>query len=582
MTNKKFKLCITMAGAVSAGAYTAGVLDYLLETLELWEKAKEENKKIGKGNPGYNDSIPMHEVEIDVISGASAGGITGTLALLNLLDKNYTPYNKDNPNGEYNRFYQSWVKMADDEKETTLSKMLHRDDIQPKQKPESLLNTKAIETIAKRALVVNDKTDYPNYVSKNLDLILTISNLRGINFKVDFDGRTHTNSGTTITNHGGFFRYKTVNTDFPDRGIPKHSDSLYHVLDLDNETDISTLRNATLSTSAFPIGLKSRQLNIYTEYLRRYPKYLFGKNRLHAISPILKNEKLYHFNSIDGGLINNEPYGIALKVMHEKNTYITEKGNTNYAVIMVDPFPNLNNKEEDYTPKSDIISVAKGMFNALRNQVMFNQDGILEALSLADRTRFLIAPIRKEKKEEKWKRAKKDLASAPLNGFAGFLDASFREHDFKLGRQNCQTFLRYYFAVKNDNIETRLQSAPTNEAKERFCFSVPPKDPNGEQFFPIIPDMRVLNAFNDISDKENYGTDAKIHYPEFPKFNSITFEKAFKKPIKKRISYVVKGLSNSSMLTFAFNRLFKNKAYTFIKNTIESEMEEAELLKSKK
>ena len=36
-----FHLGIAMAGAVSAGAYTAGVLDYLFETLERWEKEKQ-------------------------------------------------------------------------------------------------------------------------------------------------------------------------------------------------------------------------------------------------------------------------------------------------------------------------------------------------------------------------------------------------------------------------------------------------------------------------------------------------------------------------------------------------------------
>ena len=36
----EFKLGINMAGAISAGAYTAGVLDFLMEALEEWEKAK--------------------------------------------------------------------------------------------------------------------------------------------------------------------------------------------------------------------------------------------------------------------------------------------------------------------------------------------------------------------------------------------------------------------------------------------------------------------------------------------------------------------------------------------------------------
>jgi hypothetical protein len=36
-----FHLGLTMAGAVSAGCYTAGVMDYLFEALDLWERAKK-------------------------------------------------------------------------------------------------------------------------------------------------------------------------------------------------------------------------------------------------------------------------------------------------------------------------------------------------------------------------------------------------------------------------------------------------------------------------------------------------------------------------------------------------------------
>jgi hypothetical protein len=35
-----FRVGINMAGAISAGAYTAGVLDFLTEALDAWYKAK--------------------------------------------------------------------------------------------------------------------------------------------------------------------------------------------------------------------------------------------------------------------------------------------------------------------------------------------------------------------------------------------------------------------------------------------------------------------------------------------------------------------------------------------------------------
>jgi len=76
---------------------------------------------------------------------------------------------------------------------------------------------------------------------------------------VDFDksGRS-SSAGTVITNHGGFFRYKLNNDEFSP-GIPDNEDALYYVLDFKNPQDIQYLKDATLSTAAFPIGLKSRE-----------------------------------------------------------------------------------------------------------------------------------------------------------------------------------------------------------------------------------------------------------------------------------------------------------------------------------
>ena len=48
--NDTFYLGLTMAGAVSAGAYTGGVLDYIFEVLDKWEKAKTGELQI----PGFN------------------------------------------------------------------------------------------------------------------------------------------------------------------------------------------------------------------------------------------------------------------------------------------------------------------------------------------------------------------------------------------------------------------------------------------------------------------------------------------------------------------------------------------------
>ncbi|MFN4091104.1 MAG: hypothetical protein ACK4QW_18945, partial [Alphaproteobacteria bacterium] len=67
----EFHIGLCMAGAISAGAYTAGVVDFLVQALDEWEKARRETP----------DAVPLHRVVVPVVTGASAGGITGALAL---------------------------------------------------------------------------------------------------------------------------------------------------------------------------------------------------------------------------------------------------------------------------------------------------------------------------------------------------------------------------------------------------------------------------------------------------------------------------------------------------------------------
>lgn len=567
----KFKICLTLAGAVSAGSFAGGVMDYLLETLELWEKAKIKNRNLGLNHPKYDASIPMHDVEIDVISGSSAGGITGALTLLNMVDDSYQPVNKDNPLGKNNRFYQSWVEMGDDAKSDTFEKMLSNTDIKKGEKPEALLNSEPIDAIANNALNIKKLQPYPSYISDSLDLILTTTNLRGLNFNISFGGNDQSNS--VITSHAGFFRYKLANSIYQ-RGIPD-GDALYYVLDLNNLKDMGYLKEATLSTAAFPIGLKSREVAISKKYVERYPHYLFGDKL--GIAPVLNDNPIYKFNSIDGGLINNEPFAIALKVLKEKNLAAVLKDR--YTVIMVDPFPNKDNDTEPENPGRDLISIAKGMFKALRNQTMFNQDGILDALDQSNHTKYLIEPVRKIQSQGKMGRAENDLASAPFSGFAGFLDKSFRQHDYQLGRQNCQSFLRYYFGVPEPDIQARLGNYPQEAAFKRFSYNEIQDEQNSPLFLPIIPDMRVLQASINKYDLDNFGIDAELKYPAYPSIAQKNFEQKYKALLKKRIEVVSNALVDNFFFSIV-NRLFiRSKLYNKLRELIASELKDAGLLK---
>jgi hypothetical protein len=60
-------------------------------------------------------------------------------------------------------------------------------------------------------------------------------------------------------------------------------------------------------------------------------------------------------------------------------------------------------------------------------------------------SRFLVAPMREGVAGER------SLASGGLGGFLGFFSRAYREHDFLLGRRNCQSFLRDWFLLPVDN-----------------------------------------------------------------------------------------------------------------------------------
>lgn len=567
MHQTPFKICLTMAGAVSAGAYTAGVIDYLLETLELWEEAKVRNRNIVEKYPdtyldhGYDASIPMHEVQLEVLSGASAGGITGTLTLISLLEK------RANAKPNY-KLYDAWVNMADEDGEDTLSKMLSNSDIEKYGEVRSLLNSLPIEEIADRALDLKELGAFPSYVSNNLDLVLTISNLNGIQYRIKFKG-TDDDAGTVITNHAAFYRYRVANEEMQS-GVPEKK-GLYYVLDLKEDKDRNYLKFASLSTSAFPIGLEPRDGSVDQKYVERYSKYLFAERENIEVQNI-DREQDFKFVAVDGGLINNEPFGFALKILKEKYEDIEESGA--YAMIMINPFPNY--RDEPDTIKKDLLSIARNVFVTLRNQVMFKQDDILKAIDDTNSTQFLIAPVGKE--IEGAEKVSNALACGALAGFSGFLSKEFREHDFHLGRQNCQSFLRYHFAILLEEVSAKFHIETNETIIDRFSFTTPPGTTDGKRFFPIIPDMKVLRAFDEQFDVVTYGEAAKLVYPKLPCFSMSHFKEEYGKQVKGRINGIIKHYVESKAARAVLTTWGTRRIYNRLMDLIEDALRKGGLV----
>ena len=63
-----FEFALVLGGTVSAGAYTAGAVDFLVEALDCLSKAQHEGR------------APQHKVRLKLIAGTSGGGVNAAIA----------------------------------------------------------------------------------------------------------------------------------------------------------------------------------------------------------------------------------------------------------------------------------------------------------------------------------------------------------------------------------------------------------------------------------------------------------------------------------------------------------------------
>jgi hypothetical protein len=196
-------------------------------------------------------------------------------------------------------------------------------------------------------------------------------------------------------------------------------------------------------------------------------------------------------------------------------------------VILIDPFPTVTNASQDYKysqPENyTLTGQALKLLGAFRHQSAFKQEDLLNGLEMEE-NKFLIYPV---------KRKYYYLACGEIGGFSGFLKKSFRQHDYQLGRKNCQAFLRYYFGEDADKVQTITNTRFTPEQLDKWSYNVnygQPEKP--EKFkFPLIPDMLMLNV-------KAYDKPEEIKNPEYDglttaEMNQITDS------IDKRISKIV-------------------------------------------
>lgn len=534
---------LCMAGAVSAGAYTAGVMDFLIEALEEWEKQKKS------GDP----DIPTHQVKIPVIGGASAGGMTGIITA-NGIQNEFKPIrnNEDLKLAEENPFYDAWVNLSHDD---MFAALLSLKDIQRDKKVKSLFNSDFIDQVAEKSIRPRKnqpKAERP-YFSSNLKVFTTLTNLNGIASHQEFNANIE-KSSYYIFKHSDYACFEINSKNYKNDGwVP---------LDFSNEEQRKLAIQAAKATGAFPLGLKARPVQRKSKWV--------NDNLWHKEITKLEDVKGENYETLnaDGGTINNEPFELLRDALNESvglNEDDSDYSKIKSTILMIDPFPSETPNED---PKKDgILYVVGSLFTTMINHLRFEPKRLADSHDPNDASKYLIAPVRYLKDKEKIE-GEKAISCGFMEGFGGFIHKDFRVHDFFLGRANCEQFLREHFTIpKEANNPIITEGYKDVEDLEKYTSK------NGK--------LQIIPVFKNREDKEYIPEFSKGEY--WPRIEASEIEK-YKYLIKKRIGKITMNLVKLRMrdylLLWVGNRAFiRRRGAKVMMEWIKKEMKDWDLLK---
>lgn len=442
-----FEIALVLGGTVSSGAYTAGVLDFLFEALDAWTDARDQK------DPG----VPRHNAVIRIIAGTSGGGVNAAIAARALAYR-FQPVSRATPAAvaATNPFYDTWVNRL------TLDGMLLTEDLDaPNSTPVSLLNGKAIDRAAAALIAFTGAEAPPRpWLAQPLRLILTVTNLNGIPYLIDFGSVALPGGGTlnlqeSYIDHADYVRFALV---YPGQTLAQpRPDEL--VLGFDNARlpqaiDWPSFGTFACGTAAFPLGFPPRAL---TRPLMHYQYRVVGIPGVTEAGqpdwmPLVPDWDAiqtwaggglptdYQFLAVDGGATDNEPIELARTVLSGISGRNPRDGlKANRAVLLIDPFAGAGKMAPPIT--LDLPDLAESLVGALLQQTRYDTRDLLLAAHPDVYSRFMVAALRDGSSGDP------ALATAGLGAFIGFACDAFRRHDYLLGRKNCQDFLKNVFVL---------------------------------------------------------------------------------------------------------------------------------------
>lgn len=462
--DKTFEIALVMGGTVSAGAYTAGAVDFLIEALDCWETAAAQ------GDP----AAPRHDVTLKVLTGTSGGGVIAAI-LARALAYDFPPISRTSDPKDYatNPLFKTWYS------DLRLPGFLDNSDLDEKTFA-SLLNPAPINSAA-AAIAGFDlpgRQKSRRYLASPLRVIVTLTNLTGMPFKTDFSSGL----SQTYVDHADYAKFAVgmpkpdplkpgslVNwtvTPYPDEfGLSAAPIAVPHQI---SWPDFATFG---MATGAFPIGFPPRELSRPLDHYRyrvvaipqvesTIPEFVALTPDWQQLGQLPGANATYQFWAVDGGATDNEPIELArtaLSGYRQRNLRAGDKANR--AVVLIDPFageadlgPAVKFAPDGTPLPLGLAALGGGFLNTLTQQTRYDTADLLLAADENVFSRFMLTATRVSRKADQKPYVGGDaLATSGLDAFIGFACPDYSRHDYFLGRQNCQDFLKNEFLLERTN-----------------------------------------------------------------------------------------------------------------------------------
>jgi len=471
-----FEIGLCLGGTISAGAYTAGVLDCFIEALDAWTAAKERG-----------EDVPKHEVVISTLAGASGGAINA--AIFARAAGYAYPYGSaaDNP------FFSTWYGGI------TLLEMLKVPDSEEPPLA-SLLNCEVLRSKAKSAvgysgakLGTKVTPRQRSYLADPMRFFMTLGNLNGIPYAIDLGGST----GLThqMQAHGDYVRFALA----VEGGIANAPQTRPDEFALNPLSDGNwpLVAQAALATSAFPLAFRPREVRRPLDFAGYRAVAVPNGNGGADVIQLIPNWKVLAGNltnnpdtlvSVDGGTFNNEPLDLvrmSLAGLAGRNK--RRPGEVDRAVILIDPFSDPEPLLDRHV--ASLPDMIIPLFNALIAQARYKPEDLALAQDEDVYSRYLVAPVGPDLADfSEPASGSRAIASGGVGGFLGFIDPSFMAYDFDLGRCNAHAFLKKHLAIPEAANNPLFSGTWSNAHKMTYGHV----DASGARSLPLIPLMKSL------------------------------------------------------------------------------------------